>query len=114
MSVSKPPDQMDQLLRTFFQAQVPKPWPELTLPAEAPVSGRRPLRYSRMALAASLLLLFIGQFWVSGFTSQPAPADLYPPRFEATNRHQLKRDVEKANPVQPGRSETKSKPAKVR
>lgn len=69
------PDDLDGLLRTFFRAQVPEPWPVLKPPAtpslqrEGCAPRRRPLLGSRFALAASLLILLIGQLLVSSMAS---------------------------------------------
>jgi len=85
---------LDGLLRVFFLAQVPEPWPVLKPPATLSLRGerasvRRPSLFrSRIALAASLLILLISQFFVSGMFSGSthfAP-DGNPGRTEATNR----------------------------
>jgi hypothetical protein len=81
MSVIEPPlvdrspfspadDELDGLLRSFFRAEAPNPWPALQPPAAAlPIARavpRRPLPLSRsrVALAASVALLFGGQAWL--------------------------------------------------
>jgi hypothetical protein len=83
-----PDDELDGLLRAYFQAQMPRPWPALVLPqdrngvlplARPPVApsrlpareakagdGRRPLFRSRLALAASVALLILGPLYLSG------------------------------------------------
>ena len=63
------PDDLDGLLRTFFRAEMPEPWPVLEPPAPAVGSStprRRLFARSRLALAASLALLLIGQLSLSG------------------------------------------------
>jgi hypothetical protein len=63
------PDDVDGVLNDFFRAELPDPWPALTLPAEPPLplppSRRRPLVRGRFALAASLLLLLLGSLALS-------------------------------------------------
>jgi hypothetical protein len=109
---------LDGLLRAYFQAQLPEPWPEIKLPAQPAVagkqalSGRRPQRYSRLALAAAVLLLFIGHFCLSGLYSDPVPAELYPAKFEATNRSRSKPIEDKLSMPQPGNLQLKAKTAK--
>jgi hypothetical protein len=80
------PDELDPLLRRFFQAQMPSPWPDCPVPdepARAVVVPEKPAsswlelsqRFaSRLALALSLLLL-VGAAWsLSGaFLTPPAP-----------------------------------------
>jgi hypothetical protein len=61
-------DDLDGLLLAFFRAEMPRPWPELSLPeAGVPVSlparpmpRRRTFPVSRLALAASVALLVVG------------------------------------------------------
>jgi hypothetical protein len=97
-------EELDGLLRAFFRDELPQPWPALTLPAAAvlplsPTSSTRPggLSRSRVALAASVALLFGGQAWLhdsyqedepSQLNSDSSPADLMagkkPPRRSAT------------------------------
>ena len=50
--------ELDGLLRAYYQAEMPNPWPEWRPPAAG--SRRRPLAKSRLALAASLVLLTAG------------------------------------------------------
>jgi hypothetical protein len=82
-------DDLEELLRAFFQAEVPNPWPALKLPAPetdavlggirkpalSPALGagllnratrRLPLWRSRFALAASVVLLSLASVLVSG------------------------------------------------
>ena len=66
------PTDLDGLIHGFFRAQMPEPWPVLKPPATPPVPPasrllrRRSLFRSRLALAASLLILLIGQVFVAG------------------------------------------------
>jgi len=67
----QPPEQLDALLRSFFRAEMPDPWPVLKAPAEEPFRAEhRPApRWtafrSRMALAASITLLVLGSWCFS-------------------------------------------------
>ena len=69
---STPPDELDGLLRGYFQAEMPDPWPSLEAPAPRhalpamPPSGRKAFWGSRLALAASLALLLGGSVFLSG------------------------------------------------
>jgi hypothetical protein len=58
-------DDLDHLLATFFRREVPHPWPVLKPPAPVPAAdgqaAARPLSRSRLALAASVALLVVGQ-----------------------------------------------------
>jgi hypothetical protein len=65
------PNDVDRLLRAFFRAEMPEPWPVPKPPATSSVrkegarAARRSLVRSRFALAACLLLLLLGQSLVS-------------------------------------------------
>src|SRR3954471_1739881 len=65
-------DDLDGLLRAFYRAQLPSPWPALKAPpppaARRPAPGPRgwPLLRSRLALAASVALLVLGSLLFSG------------------------------------------------
>jgi hypothetical protein len=65
-----PGDDLDALLRAFFKAQMPAPWPAFKPPARARTlpprpAGDRPWSpiASHLALAASMALLLFG-FWM--------------------------------------------------
>lgn len=70
-NAGRPPDEIDGLLRAFFGAELPAPWPVLKAPPaeETPASVRRPQTWammpSRLALAASIGLLLIGCWFLS-------------------------------------------------
>jgi hypothetical protein len=85
MSVVEPPslppgDELDGLLRAFFQSQLPHPWPmpsvslsQAPLARRPPADGRSLIR-SRWALAASLGLLLLGSLLLpSRFTQEGKP-----------------------------------------
>src|SRR5262245_19026780 len=75
-------DNLDDLLRAFFRAEMPSPWPKapptpsrpalrlLQAPAAAP--RRRVLTRSRLALAASVALM-LGGAWFLSRTATPHP-----------------------------------------
>jgi hypothetical protein len=70
---------VDRLLREFYQAEMPSPWPELALPAQAP-RHRPARRFSRtvfrLALAASLVLGLVAFWGVAGlFPRDAAPGN---------------------------------------
>ena len=80
---------VDSILRQFFRSAMPDPWPAWKAPAEKvavlPQSSRRPLFWSRFALAASVALLLASQLWLaksyrppepSETTNQPGPVDV--------------------------------------
>jgi hypothetical protein len=76
-----PGEDLDGLLRAFYQAQLPHPWPDFQAPGAAGTpsargaGGRRlPLLRSRLALAASVALLVFGSF----FLPRPAPQQAGP------------------------------------
>jgi hypothetical protein len=100
MSFSEPPStdprlagppagDLDGLLRTFFQAEMPRPWPAAPVPGRPSASRNdspkpatrdlfRPKRWSlsssRLALAAALAGLMIGTLLLSGrFQANKAP-----------------------------------------
>jgi hypothetical protein len=93
----EPSDHLDDLLRTYFQAEMPHPWPQFQAPQSPRRAGnpRLPLRWagrSRAALAASVALLLFGCLWLAaglrhdGTTGSPlAPSK----NSEASNRLKL-------------------------
>jgi hypothetical protein len=72
-------DEVDQVLRAFFKAQLPNPWPSFESPPESSVLPFVPLARrssgvrGRLALAASVAILAAGGWLLSGkFADQPA------------------------------------------
>src|SRR5579883_3072485 len=68
----------DQVLRDFFRAAAPSPWPAWRAPEAEPAAvpmSRRSLLWGRWALAASVALLLGGQLWLASFYRPPAPAE---------------------------------------
>jgi len=60
---------VDSVLTRFFRAEMPHPWPECEASAQAirtPPSCRS-RAMSRFALAASIVLFFLGYFTLSGY-----------------------------------------------
>lgn len=61
-------DHVDGVLTRFFRSEMPHPWPE----CEASAQARRTLpgrfrTVGRLALAASVVLFFLGYFYLAGF-----------------------------------------------
>ena len=70
---NQPGDDVDKLLRSFFQSEMPDPWPSLEAPAPRtlalparPAPARGSLFRSRLALAASIALLIGGSLMLGG------------------------------------------------
>jgi hypothetical protein len=85
---------LDGLLGAYFQAQLPETWPEAKSATELSsvawgmgVRSRTRIR-NRLVLAASLVFLLLGQFFLSGmFTGLPAVrSDRDLGKMEATKR----------------------------
>jgi hypothetical protein len=79
------PTDLDRLLRAFFRAEMPEPWPILKPPARPilpSLPSRRGSRWtfarSRLALAASVLLLLCGPLWLSNKFSATIPPVVEP------------------------------------
>lgn len=77
---AQPPDDVDDLLRAFFKAQMPKSWAAPDVPASRraapPLVARSakgwPLMRSRLAVAASVALLVGGSLMLAGaFQGRP-------------------------------------------
>jgi hypothetical protein len=70
------PDELDGLLRAFFQAEMPHPWPGVVPPAlpMRPAARPWPLFRSRSVLAASVAALLLGSLSLSSaFQGSEAP-----------------------------------------
>ena len=60
--------ELDAMLRDFFRAEMPDPWPTLRLPASSSLASRRSgsVQFrSRSALAATVALLAAGSFFLA-------------------------------------------------
>jgi hypothetical protein len=64
-------DELDELLRAFFQRQMPNPWP----PSRRPTTNGRSLIRSRWSLAASVAVLLAGSFLLPNPAPQQTKAD---------------------------------------
>jgi hypothetical protein len=68
------PGNIDGVLSRFFRSEMPHPWPECQASAQArhtpPPSRFHAL--GRFALAASVVLFFLGYFALAGFFPRPA------------------------------------------
>jgi hypothetical protein len=90
-----PPDEeTDGLLRAFYRAQMPHPWPDWKAPADRPLTtpvrpGPAPARpwRSRLALAASVALLALSTLLLHGKLSGE-PRNMTPngSNFQATRQ----------------------------
>jgi hypothetical protein len=74
-----PPDDVEALLRSFFRAEMPNPWPakpsaRLSVPRPAPVPTSAGSMRSKLALAASVMLLIAGSLAVSTTPTTPGEA----------------------------------------
>lgn len=71
---------VDRLLRDFYRAEMPDPWPRLSLPNQTPM--RRPAQrfsrsFFRLALAASVVIGLAAYYGVAGmFPKDAAPNGL--------------------------------------
>jgi hypothetical protein len=87
----RPDDEIDRLLRAFYRAELPSPWPELKLPAlpAARPAVRRSLLPSRLALAASVLLLVLGS-WLLADSFRGYPLRTVEPGTETGTARRLR------------------------
>jgi hypothetical protein len=76
---------LDGLLHKFFRAQMPDPWPAWQSPERSPTAqrrsaaGGRTLRVGRAVLAASLLVLLIGQLAFTRLAPEARPGQAADP-----------------------------------
>jgi hypothetical protein len=63
------PEDVEGLLRDFFQSALPQEWPAVPVPQPQAGRGFFQLR-SRITLAASVAILLIGSFWLSSLVPQ--------------------------------------------
>ena len=106
------PGEIDGLLRRFFRAEMPAPWPAapaIRVPVSVPVTRpSRSLLRSRFALAASLLLLLIGHVSLSGRF-----ADNVPNAPDSAGANVGSRHDGSGNLVRPQRTTLPPKPGRV-
>ena len=70
-------DDVDRVLTSYFQAQMPDPWPDWQAPeAQAPRRRSRWLSLTRFAVAASLAGLLAAYLALAGFFPREAPGKL--------------------------------------
>jgi hypothetical protein len=91
MSLIEPPpvrpgDDLDGLLRAYFQAQMPHPWPALKLP---PARSRWAAVRRRLALAASVALLLLGALLLPGQYLPRSDTDGVVPQGGSAKRERL-------------------------
>jgi hypothetical protein len=65
------PDDLDRMLRAFYKAEMPHPWPAAPVAAPAVLpfrkpAARRPMLRARLALAASVALIALGSWLIPG------------------------------------------------
>jgi hypothetical protein len=97
------PLELDRLLRSFFQVEMPHPWPAWQPPAEASATGlrRRPLTRSRFALAAALLVLLGGFAGLADYAAEPIAAlDAPSERLDTARRTRAARPPTPVTPSQ--------------
>jgi hypothetical protein len=91
---SGPDGDIDRLLREFYQAEMPDPWPRLSAPAAAPmpppkskVSWLRQNLARPLVLAAAVAFLLVGYGTLAAmFPAQPARSSLTPASPEIGHR----------------------------
>ena len=70
--------EVDRLLREFYQAEMPQPWPRLRLPASANrrLASRYSRYFTRLALAAVVALALLGYWALAGLFPQQGATGL--------------------------------------
>jgi hypothetical protein len=89
-----PGDELDGLLSSWFRTQMPNPWPSLDLPEEAVLPMPRRASHpwaslrSRLALAASVALMLVAPWLLSGrFQEIASPGSFGHSNFTADTRN---------------------------
>jgi hypothetical protein len=67
---ARPRSDVDELLRGYFRAEMPEPWPACPTPERA-VQRPSHLRITRWVVAASVGLLLVGYLTLAGFFPRP-------------------------------------------
>lgn len=107
-------DRTDRMLQRYFKSQVPQPWPGFSYPEASPIPletavPRRRARsgWGRLALAASVALVFLGYLSLARFfpASDPVPSARTP--HGASN---LQLDIAKGLRDRPRESRPKVQP----
>jgi hypothetical protein len=88
------PEDLDVLLRDFFQSEMPQPWPELRAPVER-TPTRAATRWtsmrSRLALAASVGLLMVGSWALSARLPEYGAVSIEPAHKSVGNANENRR-----------------------
>jgi len=95
--------EVDRLLREFYQAEMPYPWPQVRVPATVPF--RRPAaRYSRsfrrLAIAAAVVLALVAYWSVAGFFPREGPSGTGPNGPEIGKGINHRAPVQQLSPVE--------------
>lgn len=102
---------IDGWLKAFFRKEMPHPWPSLKPPAKAgqAAARRRPLFRSRMALAASVMVLLLGYLWVAArfpgsdaLIADPTPAPAHGMIGKGMKKQRPLKPIEAEKPRLPG------------
>jgi hypothetical protein len=86
-----PPEAAERCLRAYFRQVMPKAWPRVVPPARG--GQRRSLRRSRLALAASFLVIVAGAVVAALLMRpvspqpEPLPSNVFPPTAEKPGTH---------------------------
>jgi hypothetical protein len=91
--IGRDADDIDVLLRRYFQAEMPSPWPMPVRRVLPFPKAQRPARtwISRMTLAASVACLLTGSVWFASRSTTAAPTTSAPQ--EARKRSELHRPI---------------------
>jgi hypothetical protein len=106
-SFGRPPEDIDGLLRAFYRAEMPDPWPTMKAPFRSVATALSPKRNgwsgfgSRFALAATVGLCLVGSLLLAmifptGLGSRPT----LPEHFAPNPYQEFQTQTEKGQPVQ--------------
>ncbi len=101
-------DGLDNLLRAYFKAQVPDPWPSFEAPPDQhilplPSVKRHPLVRSRLALAASVALLVAGPWLLNGALQPTTGSETVPPEVSSKGQRPTANNKDR-DPPAPGKA----------
>jgi hypothetical protein len=110
------PGDLDQMLRAFFQQELPKSWPAfagelatgIRQPGVSAVNSKWSLFRSRMALAASITLILVSTWWLGGrFAATESPmATSGPGKVIGAKERQTRRAAPRIVPDKPAKEST--------
>jgi hypothetical protein len=89
------PDELDRMLKDYFQSELPSPWPAPpvpTSPRPAVAFRANGLGHSRLVLAASIATLLLGGWLLTGKLSGPVGPGGAPHDRSATVPAELRHD----------------------